>query len=773
MMTKMAFSEWKALISLTAALFFACSLTVHAEEPAGSGKPGEPGQAAASSREKPDEAVNKARAVPGETTDKVDEATDEIADGDLDKADTAADGGDAAKDEKADDVADTDNAAKDEKADDVADTDAADKDKTSGNVANTKKDLKADKTPDTADAAKDEKAGDIADKSDPEDDDKADNAADGADAAKDENADGATSVSDAALATADPIVVRIREKISGLGRRAREEEITALLDYYGDPGSSAIWVAASGLTDKGKAASKEIRKADEWGLRASDFQLPLVSSGNLSPDAVADAEVKLALAVLKYARHARGGRVHPRSISKIMDYAPPLLAPSVVLTEVAATDVVDDYLRSLHPKHEQFHKLRAVLLKLQGGQEIEPRPKVDPALNVVIPPGRLLRIGVEDPQVALLRKRLKVPAEDPSQANVFDEEVREAVLAFQRSKRLRPDGLVGNGTRARLNGRQAPIVDRSPGKQVQRILINMERWRWMPEDLGEFYVWDNVPEFLTRVVKNGKIIHTDKIVVGQPSWPTPSFSADMKTIVFHPSWGVPAGIKRKELLPLLRKSSGGGFFLFGGGYTSQAVLDAHDLRVTYNGRPINPNSVDWNSVNINAFSFTQPPGPKNVLGTIKFMFPNKHSVYMHDTPEKELFARSFRGESHGCMRVAQPRRLAEILLAHDKGWSAARVRSMFSGYTRNVSLDAHIPVHITYLTARVDENGRLRTYGDLYGLDSRVGSALFGRSVRFGTPRYEDAPSAGYNGQPVRPRVRKKKQAPSTLADAIQGLFSP
>jgi murein L,D-transpeptidase YcbB/YkuD len=757
MMTKMAFSAWKALISLTAALFFVCSITVHAEEPAGSDKASEPGQAAASSQKKPNEAVNNARAAPGEDADKVDAATDEIADDDLDEADKAADTDDAAKDEKADDVADSDDAAKDEKTGDVADT---------------AKDQKADKTADTADAAKDEKAGDVADKGDIANDEKVD---DTADTAKDEKADGSTSVSDAALPTADPIVVSIREKLSVLGRGAREDDVTALFDYYGDPGSSALWVTTSGLTDKGRAAVKEIRKADEWGLRASDFQLPLVNGNDVSPDAAADAEVKLALAVLKYARHARGGRVNPTRISKIMDRHPPLLAPGVVLTEIAASDAPDDYLKSLHPKHEQFHKLRALLLKLRGGEEVEPQPKVDPALNVRIPPGRLLRSGMENPQVALLRKRLKVPAEDPSQENVFDEEVHEAVIAFQRSKRLRPDGMVGNGTRARLNGRRAPVVDRTPGKQIQRILINMERWRWMPEDLGEFYVWDNVPEFLARVVKNDKIIHTDKIVAGQPSWPTPSFSADMKTIVFHPSWGVPAGIKKKELLPLLRKSSGGGFLFFGGGYTSQAVLDAHDLRVSYNGRPINPNSVDWNSVNINAFSFTQPPGPKNVLGTVKFMFPNKHSVYMHDTPEKELFARSFRGESHGCMRVAQPRRLAEIILAHDKGWSAARVRSMFTGYTRDVGLDNYIPVHVTYLTARVDENGRLKTYGDLYGLDSRVGSALLGRSVRFGTPRYEAEPSAGYSGQPVRPSARKKKQnqAPSTLADAIQGLFSP
>jgi len=703
MTNKTAFSTWMALISAGAVLLLASSITVHAEEPAGSDKVSEPGKATASPEKKADGALNKADASPG--PDAVDAATDEIADEDLDKAGDATNSADAAKE--------------DEKADDPTDK---------------------------ADAVK-----------------------------TDENADVATSVADAALPTVDPILFRIRETLSGLGRRARESEVTALLDHYGDANGATIWVTTSGLTDKGKAAIKEIRKADDWGLRASDFQLPLMNNGNLSPDAVAEAEVKLALAILKYARHARGGRVTPSRISKIIDRRPVLLAPGVVLTEIAASDAPDKYLRSLHPKHEQFHKLRAMLLRLRGGQEVQPQPKVDPALSVNIPPGRVLRSGMEHPQVALLRKRLKVPVDDPAEEKVFDEQVRDAVMAFQRANRLRPDGIVGNGTRSRLNGRRAPVVDRSSGKQIKRILINMERWRWVPEDLGEFYVWDNVPEFLARVVKNGRIIHTDKIVAGQPSWPTPSFSAPMKTIVFHPSWGVPPGIKNKELLPLLRKSSGGGFFgIFGGGYSSQAVLDAHDLRAFYNGRQVNPNNVNWNSVNINAYSFTQPPGPKNVLGTVKFMFPNKHSVYMHDTPERELFGRSFRGLSHGCMRVAQPRRLAEILLAEDKGWSASKVRSMFGGYTRNVSLDDHIPVHVTYLTARVDENGRLRTYGDFYGLDSRVGSALLGGRVRFGTPQYQDELTTSSNRRPPprRPQRRKKRSQP-TLADAIGGLFSP
>jgi murein L,D-transpeptidase YcbB/YkuD len=505
--------------------------------------------------------------------------------------------------------------------------------------------------------------------------------------------------------------------------------------------------------------------------------VPHLTGATLSADAAADAEIALAQAILKYARYARGGRIDPGSISQLMDQSPTLKAPKSVLTEIAAADAPEAYLRSLHPKHEQFVRLRQKLLKLRGSDEKEEEPVEDPALSVKIPPGRLIRGGMQDEQVALLRKRLKVPAEEPANETLYDEKLQEAVREFQRAKGLRPDALVGNNTRAVLNGQPKPVSVGSDSK-IERILVNMERWRWVPEDLGEFYVWDNVPEFLTRVVKNDKVIHTDKIIVGQPSWPTPIFSADMKFIVFHPSWGVPNGIKRKELLPLLRKSSGAGFFgIFGGGYSSQAVLDAYELKAYYNGRPIDPNQVDWNSANIAAYSFQQPPGPKNVLGDVKFMFPNKHDVYMHDTPERNLFVKSFRALSHGCMRVEEPRRLAEILLGEDKGWSPEKVRGMFGGYSNQVTLDKHIPVHVTYFTARVDDNGKLLTFGDFYGLDGRTAAALTGRNVRFQSPSYADeiASSEDTPLQQQRRQARRKQQyeGPPTLSDAINNLFSP
>lgn len=594
----------------------------------------------------------------------------------------------------------------------------------------------------------------------------------------------AAAVADQVLPPADPVLAAVRLKLPTAVQRIDDDDAAALTAFYGDLNGKAVWVSKEGLTEKGKAVTAEIRKADDWGLDATAFRLPTTSAGPRTAEDAAEDEITIAIAVLKYARYARGGRVNPSSISQMLDVKPPLLAPKSVLTNIAAASAPDAYLRGLHPKHEQFQRLRKVLLELRGTDakvEEEEEPE-DPALAVKLPPGRLLGPGRSDPQVALLRQRLKVPADNPADENVFDEKVADAVRAFQRENGLSPDALVGNNTRAVLNGKPKP-VSVSGQDRIQLVLINMERWRWLPDELGDFYVWDNVPEALTRVVKNDRIIYTDKIIVGQPSWPTPSFSADMKTVVFHPSWGVPPGIKRKELLPLLRKSSGGGglFGIFGGGYSSQAVLDAYNLRVSRGGRAVNPNQVDWNSVNIQTFDFQQPPGPKNPLGDVKFMFPNSHDVYMHDTPERHLFGRSMRALSHGCMRIQDPRRFAEVILGEDKGWSADKVRGMFNGYSSTIALDKHIPVHVTYVTARVDDNGKLRTYGDVYGLDGRTARALTGQSIR-SQPVYDDGGaeavssndsySSGSSNQGYQ-RRKRQSQGPQTLSDVIGDMFSP
>jgi murein L,D-transpeptidase YcbB/YkuD len=296
---------------------------------------------------------------------------------------------------------------------------------------------------------------------------------------------------------------------------------------------------------------------------------------------------------------------------------------------------------------------------------------------------------------------------------------------------------------------------------------------------------------------------SQRMIVGQPAWPTPVLAAKMQFVIFHPSWGMPDGIKAKELLPRLRSasSSGFGFFdqLFGGGGSGGAqVLEAYKLQVYYNGHQIDPNSVNWNTADIRQYSFTQPPGADNPLGLVKFRFPNSHDVYMHDTPERTLFSQSMRALSHGCMRVQEPRKTAEVILAEDKGYSPDKVGQLWDSGA-SVTLDKEVPVYLVYFTARVGDDGRLATFPDVYGNDDRVMSALRGHPVRYVAPEALDptesnepgasiSDAGGDNLQddapppPSAKRGRANKQAAdrrkvpdrppaNTLQDALSNIF--
>jgi murein L,D-transpeptidase YcbB/YkuD len=291
---------------------------------------------------------------------------------------------------------------------------------------------------------------------------------------------------------------------------------------------------------------------------------------------------------------------------------------------------------------------------------------------------------------------------------MYDDALKAAVIAYQKeSGASRPDGLIGNATRASLNN----VETLGP----EKILANMEEWRWMPEDMGELYVWVNIPEFTLRIVKGSQLIHTERVITGLPDKQTPVFSETMKTIVFRPRWNVPNSIKVKELWPSLAR---------GGTYFSR-----QGLRVSRNGRPIDPESVDWSSTDIRSFDIYQPAGESNALGNIKFAFPNKHDVYMHDTPNKNLFNETSRPFSHGCMRVRNPDRMAEILLGEDKGWDAARIKELIATGPENneVQIEHKIDVHISYFTAWVDEKGELQTARDVYGHEKKISLALAGK----------------------------------------------
>jgi murein L,D-transpeptidase YcbB/YkuD len=434
---------------------------------------------------------------------------------------------------------------------------------------------------------------------------------------------------------------------------ASREERAALAVFYENRPTEPLWVSGSGLNARAERATAEIRRADDWGLIAGDYALPALAIGvtagtEAAAADLADAELRLSLAVLKYARHARGGRMDPGELSHYIDRKPPLLDPKTVLEQIAKAEAPDAYLRGLHPKHPQFEQLRQAYLGVRSG---------NPPLTA------------------------SFPEEKPPRSS---------------------------------STRQAAAVRETLA--ARKLLHNMEQWRWMPENLGETYVWVNIPEFAIRVVKNGNVAHTERVVTGQPHTQTPIFSDEMETIVFHPFWGVPDSIKVKEILPGLIRGSG--------------LLERNGLRVQQDGRDIDPYDVDWATVDIRNLHVYQPPGDGNVLGVVKFVFPNMHQVYMHDTPTKSLFNATQRTFSHGCMRVRNPVRLAEVLLGEDKGWESKKIAGLIKSGPQNnhVHLTKKIPVHITYFTAWVDETGKLNTRPDVYGHEARIQMGFEGKA---------------------------------------------
>lgn len=527
-------------------------------------------------------------------------------------------------------------------------------------------------------------------------------------------------------------------------------DLNALKTFYVARTFEPVWVSSDGMTPKATAAVAEIEKADDWGLEAAAFALP-EQSADKTPEALAATEVKLSAAVLKYARHARGGRIMDPAgdLSSYLDRKPQLLDPVEVMGRFVQDDASDATLRGLHPQHPQFEKLRQAYLKLREAKA---------AAEVVrIPAGPMLKLGTSHPHVVILRKRLEIePPEaidgEPADEAAYDETVKAAVVAFQEERGLNPDGIVGRGTRAALND----IVVLSP----ETLLANMEQWRWMPDDMGDFHVWVNVPEFTVRVVKNGEIIHSERVITGLTDKQTPVFSENLKQVIFRPRWNVPNSIKVRELYPSL---------LRGGRYFRR-----QNLRITKNGRRIDPDDIDWEATDIRRFDVHQPPGPGNVLGVVKFAFPNKHLVYMHDTPTKPLFNRATRTYSHGCVRVRNPVRLAEVLLAEDKGWAPEKIAHLIeSGPGDNaIDVDRTIPVHATYFTAWVDETGEAQMARDVYGHEKRIKLALAGKWSQIAKGRNHLAPvkaSPYLDGGYYSYSSYGKK--PKTVGDYVQSIL--
>jgi len=498
-----------------------------------------------------------------------------------------------------------------------------------------------------------------------------------------------------------------------------------LLRFYRQRSSTPAWVDSHGLLGRGRELVDVIDSAAVEGLNPADYHTPQLSallkethSGPLatSPDPakLAELDVLLTSTFLHYGSDRLAGRVDPSRLPADWHTRPRRADWVQLLDQAVGTGSVKATLARLDPPYVDYQRLREALrsfrvIATRGGW-----PSVSDG-----PP---LRRGSRGPRVVALRNRL-VASEDlraSGSSAVFDGALEDAVRHFQTRCGLDPTGIVRGDELEQLNV--------SASARVRQIELNMERWRWLPATLGSRYILVNIPDYRLDVMESGHSVLAMRVVVGKEYSRTPIFSDTMTDIVFNPAWNIPASIAGEELGDSVR--------------IDHDYLAKHHMHV-YAGQTKDSPEVDMKGRDLasllsenSSYSIRQDPGPNNPLGRIKFLFPNKFNVYLHDTPAGHLFNRQERDFSHGCIRIEKAEDLAEYLLPSEDGWGPARIANAFeSSEDAWVKVPHPIPVHILYWTAWVDPQRGVQFRQDLYGIDDVLDRALEARSVASVGPR--------------------------------------
>jgi murein L,D-transpeptidase YcbB/YkuD len=492
-----------------------------------------------------------------------------------------------------------------------------------------------------------------------------------------------------------PVADKLRDMLGGKSQRYfdRKAERGAVEKFYATREYAPLWTQAGALNASGKGVVARLKDAASEGLNASDYPVPDFTAAT-TPDALAEAELKLTASMLDYARQAQSGRMHWSQVSADILYPDHPTDASEVLANVTTAKDASAALDSYNPPQKLYRELKAKLAELRGqgeGPVIQiaegPALKFTPARGKKQP-----AVEMEDARVPQLRAKLGI-TENADDIH-YDAKVAEAVRRFQETAELKGTGILDDRTVKAIN---SPKRDR----QIDTVIVNMERWRWLPRQLGvaslgNAYVILNIPDYTLKVMQNGAQVWTTKVVTGQPGiHATPLLTETMKFITVNPTWNVPPSIIYNEYLPALAQDP--------------TVLTRMGLKL---------DRARDGSIHI-----SQPPGEANALGRIRFNFPNKFLVYQHDTPDKNLFAREERPFSHGCMRVQNPDQYAATLLgitAPNEHYTADKIRGMYGHSEIDIKFPTPIPVNITYQTAFVDDGGKLQMRKDVYGRDAAM-----------------------------------------------------
>lgn len=486
--------------------------------------------------------------------------------------------------------------------------------------------------------------------------------------------------------------------------------------FYAERRFQPAWIRDKKVSDQAQKLLQILREADLEGLNPSDYKVDQAESllaqfkqgqnggSSINVETWADLDIMLTDAFFSYGVHVSTGRLDPgkwfyqwipyrRSVDLVQ-----------VLNDALDKKNIEGALKSLPPRYPAYAQLRTELanyrrIAAEGGW-------------AAIPEKTTLKKGSTGQAVTLLKHRLVISGDlDAAALGVndhFDGRLQEALQRFQERHGLNTTGVMGEETRKALNF--------SVEKRIRQIEWNMERWRWLPDELGPRYVMVNIPDYRLFVVENQTTVMSMKTVVGKSAQPTPVFMDNMSYLELNPTWNLPNSIVAEEMIPKVKKDPD---FL-----TKKRIRIYKDWSPT--AKEIDPKTIDWDKMNPKKFPYRmiQDIGV-NPLGRIKFMFPNQFDVYLHDTTQKSLFQRSKRMYSHGCIRVEKPYELGEWVLKDDPAWSKERLlKEIKKGKRQVVNLPKHIPVYVIYLTAWFDTRGHIHFRDDIYDYDKNLEKVL-------------------------------------------------
>ena len=502
-----------------------------------------------------------------------------------------------------------------------------------------------------------------------------------------------------------------REALAGLNAFdlvAEKDIAKALLDYY-SANPHFIWVSGHAVSPRAEEAIRTLSDAASHGLMPADYAVSVPPAAYATDDAAGRLkalirfEMTMSARILRYVHDAQGGRIDPNRISGYYDFAPKPLDMVGTLKALGQAPDVRAFLESKHPQNPEYKALRVELEALRASEEND----------IVVDPKLLLKPGETNPELPKLLHLIARDLDDEmggeygetlarlGNSEIYSPELVPVFEAVQKRAGLKADGVVGPRTVATLAG--TSMADR-----LDKVLVALEQLRWLPSDLGSPRVFINQPAFTASYIDGGVEKLKMKTVIGKSTNQTSFFQDDIEQVDYNPYWGVPQSIIVNEMLPRLRSDPS---------YLDRAGYEVTDSK----GKRIPSSAINWGQYGAKVpYSVRQAPSEANALGELKILFPNKHAIYMHDTPQKALFNSDNRAFSHGCIRLSDPRGMAAAVLGTDVDHIAAKLKQGHS----SEKVTRKIPVYVAYFTAWPDLNGKVEYFGDVYDRDARLNDAM-------------------------------------------------